>query len=204
MINPAFNKLHSLWLSYTYPFHKIGKGVSINSSCELRRSFAKYISIGDNVLIADDVWIHIEEVPRDDNPVIVLEDGCVIGRRSVISAKNYIHIGRNVIFGPSVLVMDHNHEFKDCATPIKFQGTTPGGTVRIEEGSWMGYGAAIVCNTGSLVIGQNSVIAANSLVTGSVARSTVVLGNPARPVKHFDPSKQEWLIGGRAAKTTVS
>ena len=191
MISRAINKFHSLWLSHTYPFHKIGKGVSICCPIRFDRSLAKYISIGNNVLIADDVWINIPEVPDDTKPVIIFDDGCVIGRNSVISAKNQIHIGRNVLFGPSVLVMDHNHGFEDCTTPIKFQGTTPGGTVRIEEGGWVGFGAAIVCNDGSLVIGQNSVIGANSLVTGSVSPYTVVMGNPGRPVKNLGgPSKK--------------
>src|ERR1700733_7105398 len=101
MIYRVINKTHSLWLSFTYPFHKIGKGVSISCSCELRRSFAQYVSIGDNVFIEEHVWINIAEVPREDKPVIVFEDGCVIGRHSVISAKNQIYIGRNVLFGPS-------------------------------------------------------------------------------------------------------
>jgi acetyltransferase-like isoleucine patch superfamily enzyme len=193
MINRAFDKFHSLWLRYTYPFYKIGKGVSISRSCRIDRSLAKYISIGDNVYIAEYAWINIAEVPRDRNPVIVLEDNCGIGRHNVISAKNHIHIGRNVLFAPSVLITDHNHEFEDWTTPIKFQGTTPGGTVFIEEGAWIGFGAAILGNVGSLVIGQNSVIGANSVVTRSVAPYTIAVGNPGRPVKHFDQSKKEWI-----------
>jgi acetyltransferase-like isoleucine patch superfamily enzyme len=202
MMDRTLTTLHSLWLSHTYPFQKIGKGVSINRPVRLDRRQAQYISIGDNVLIMHDVWINIPEVPHDRNPVIVFEDGCVIGQQSVISAKNKIEIGRDVLFGPSVLVMDHNHAFGDWTTPIKFQGTTPGGTIRIEEGAWIGFGAAIVCDSGSLVIGRNAVISANALVTGSVAPYTIVVGNPGRPVKHFDPSKNQWLIGGRTPPAT--
>lgn len=190
MIARAINKLHTFFLSHTYPFHNIGKGVSICRPLKLDRSLAQYISIGHNVLIAENVWINIPEVPCDTKPLIIFDDGCVIGRHSVISAKNQIHIGRNVLFGPSVLVMDHNHEFGDWTTPIKFQGTTPGGTVRIDEGGWIGFGAAIVCNEGALVIGQNSVIGANSLVTGSVPSYSVVIGNPGRRVKYFGPSNK--------------
>ena len=188
MTSRAINKLHSSWLSHTYPFHNIGKNVSLCWPLKLDRSLARYISIGENVIIAEGVWINIPEVPSDSRPRIILDDGCIIGRHSVISAKNQIYIGRNVLFGPSVLVMDHNHEFADWTTPIKFQGTTPGGTVRIEEGGWIGFGAAIVCNEGDLVIGRNSVIGANALVTGSVRSYEVVVGNPGRRVKYFGPS----------------
>jgi acetyltransferase-like isoleucine patch superfamily enzyme len=196
MIYRVLNKLHSLWLAYTYPFHKIGKRVSISRSCKIDRSFAKYISIGDGVYVADYVWINVPEVPADGKPVIFLEDNCSVGRHNVISAKNQIHIERNVLFAPSVLVTDHNHEFADTTTPIKSQGTSPGGTVRIEEGSWIGFGAAILGSNGSLVIGRKSVVGANSVVNKSVAPCTVVVGNPARPIRHFDPSKKQWLAGG--------
>jgi acetyltransferase-like isoleucine patch superfamily enzyme len=196
MIYRVINKLHSLWLAYTYPFHKIGKRVSISRSCKIDRAFAKYISIGDGVYIADYVWINVPEVPADGKPVIFLEDYCSLGRHNVVSAKNQIHIERNVLFAPSVLVTDHNHEFADTTTPIKAQGTSPGGTVRIEQGSWIGFGAAILGSSGSLVIGRNSVVGANSVVNRSVAPCTVVAGNPAKPIKHFDPAKKQWLAGG--------
>jgi acetyltransferase-like isoleucine patch superfamily enzyme len=202
MIYRAINKSHTIWLSITYPFARFGKGVSIKRSCEMRRSFAKYVSIGERVTIEEKVWINIVDAPRDDvDPILVLEDGCIIGRRSVISAKNHIHIGRHVLFGPSAFVTDHNHAFEDVTTPIRFQGTTPGGTVRIEDGGWIGFGAAIVGNVGSLVIGPNSVIGANALVSGSVPPFTVVVGNPARPARHYDLARQQWLMGGRTLAT---
>lgn len=193
MIGRALDKLHSLWVRYTYPFHKFGNGVSISRSCRIARSAAKYISIGDNVYLAEYAWINVAELPRDGKPAIILEDNCGIGRHNVISAKNRIHIGRNVLFAPAVLVTDHNHEFGDPAVPIKLQGTTAGGTVSIHEGSWIGFGAAILGSNGSLVVGRNSVIGANAIVTRSVAPCTVVAGNPARPVRYFDPSNQQWM-----------
>jgi acetyltransferase-like isoleucine patch superfamily enzyme len=117
----------------------------------------------------------------------------------MISAKNLIHIGRDVVFGPSVLIMDHNHAFEDITIPIAVQGITEGGTIRIEEGCWIGIGAAIVCSQGELVIGRNSVIGANSVITRSVAPCSVVTGNPGRTVKQFDPSRGEWMLGSSKA-----
>jgi acetyltransferase-like isoleucine patch superfamily enzyme len=79
--------------------------------------------------------------------------------------------------------------------PIAVQGLTEGGTIRIEEGSWLGYASAVMCSKGELVIGRNSVIAANAVVTRSVPPYSVVAGNPARVVKQFDPNKGEWSLG---------
>jgi acetyltransferase-like isoleucine patch superfamily enzyme len=76
--------------------------------------------------------------------------------------------------------------------------------IRIEEGCWIGYGAAIVCGKGELVIGSNSVIGANAVVSRSIPPNSVVTGNPARVVKQFDPVKGEWVLGSSAfAKATA-
>ena len=189
------NKLHAMWLSWTYPFASIGKHISVHHTCDLSRSRAPYMIIGDHVILGREVWLNIPNVSICNDLAIIIEDGCGIGRRSVISAKNQIHIQRNTVFGPSVLVMDHNHAFEDVTVPIPHQPMTPGGTIRIEEGCWVGFGAAIICSRGELVIGRNSVVGANSIVTRSVPAYSVVAGNPARIVKRYDPLKKAWVTG---------
>jgi len=197
------NKLRSLWMLWTYPFASVGTKFCAHYSCDMKRSIAPHIKIGNSVLLDRDVWINIPVAPGNDAPVIVIDDGCRIGRRCVISAKNRIHFERDVVFAPSVLVMDHNHAFEDVNVPIKDQGITPGGTITIEEGCWIGFGAAIVCGKGDLVIGKHSVIGANAVVTRSIPENSVVTGNPARVVKQFDPAKGEWVLGSRTL-TAVS
>ncbi len=114
---------------------------------------------------------------------------------SRFSARNYIHIESDVDYFASVLIMDHNHEYGDVTRPIKVQGLSAGGTIRIEQGCWIGHGAAIVCNQGELVLGRNSVVAANALVTRSFPPYSVLVGNPARLAKQFDPVKGIWIGG---------
>jgi len=189
------NKLHSLWMSWTYPFISVGRKLSADYTCDLRRPTASRVKLGNSVILDRDVWLNVPAIPVSTDPVILIGDYCRVGRRCVISAQNRIDIERNVIFGPSVLVMDHNHAFEDVTAPISEQGTTPGGTIRIEEGAWIGYGAAVVCSKGELVIGRNSVIGANTVLTRSVPPNSVVSGNPGRVVKQFDPSKGQWVLG---------
>jgi abequosyltransferase len=194
-ISRVVNKLRSLWLASTYPFASVGKRLSVHYSCELSRSIANFIKIGDSVTIGRDAWLNIPDTSASEEPKLVLEDGCVIGRRCVLSAQNQIYIGRDVVFGPQVLVMDHNHEFEDVNVAIALQGTTDGGKIRIEQGCWIGFGAAIVSGKGELIIGKNSVVGANSVVTRSVPPHSIVTGNPARIVKQFDPAKGKWGLG---------
>ena len=198
------NKLRSQWILRTYPLASVGSNFCVHYSCDMKRSISPRIEIGDSVLLDRDVWINIPVAPAGTAPVISIDEGCRIGRRCVISARNRIHFERNVVFAPSVLVMDHNHAFEDVNVPIKGQGITPGGTIRIEEGCWIGFGVAIVCGKGDLVIGRNSVIGANAVVTRSIPPNSVVTGNPARVVKQFDPAKGEWVLGSSALSAVSS
>ena len=195
----ARTKLYSLWIRAIYPFASAGRNLSIHYRCSISRRIANGIKLGNSVIIWNDVWLNIDGRPVNEVK-IVIDDNCTIGARSLLSAKNLIHIEKNVIFATSVLIQDHNHAYEDIDIPIRAQGVTAGGTVRIEEGCWIGQGAAIVCNDGNLVIGRNSVIGANSLVTKSIPPNSVVVGNPGRVARQFDRARGMWL-GGDAGRS---
>jgi acetyltransferase-like isoleucine patch superfamily enzyme len=192
-----WNKLHTLWLASTYPFISVGDRVWFHYSCDLNRSVASHMKIGNRVRIHRDTWINIPEPPQTDEPTIILENGCGIGRGVQISAKNQIHFERDVMVAGYSFITDHNHAFEDVTVPTAHQGITDGGTIRIEEECWIGFGVTIVCGQGELVIGKHSVIGANSLVTRSIPPYSIVSGNPARIVKQFHPTNGTWELGGR-------
>jgi acetyltransferase-like isoleucine patch superfamily enzyme len=186
-------KAKTTWMRLTYPFAAFGKGVSIHHTCDLRRPVADRIRIGDNVYIGQDAWLNVPWGVAGAAPVIVIGNGCKIGRRCMLSAKNLIQLEEDVLFGPSVLITDHSHGFSDIDAPIHMQALTSGGTLRIERNCWLSYGAAVICTSGELVIGRNSVIGANAVVTRSVPPYSVVAGNPARVVRRFDSETRKWI-----------
>lgn len=191
------SRLYTQWLVWTFPFFSIGKGFTVQSSCELRRSSAPYIRIGDGVRLDRHVWLNVPFPPDGKDPVLLLDDGCAVGRNCIMSARNLIHVGRNTIFAPSVLLMDHDHP--ECSTALgSGPRITKGGTIRIEEGCWLGFKVTVVCSEGELVIGRNSVIGANTVITRSIPPFSVVAGNPAKVVKHYEPSKGIWVLGAAA------
>jgi|SRR5580658_1768572 acetyltransferase-like isoleucine patch superfamily enzyme len=191
-------KLYTLWLSAIYPFASRGRNLSIHYAVSLKRRVADQIKLGNSVIIWNDVWLNIH--PNYDSELkIIIDDNCSVGARTVISAKNCIHLEEDVIMATSVLLQDHSHAYEDINLPIRAQGVTSGGRIRIGRGSWIGQGAAIVCNEGEVVIGRNSVVGANSLVTKSFPPYSVIVGNPGRLARQFDPVKGIW-VGGEAGR----
>jgi acetyltransferase-like isoleucine patch superfamily enzyme len=188
-------KLYSMWVSSIYSFASRGKRISIHYTCDIRNS--ELISLGNFVIVHKDAWLH--GVPSDDKlagrPTLTIGDMCLIGRRAHISAHNCIDLRPGVIVSASVLIQDHGHAYEDVTLPIRLQGLSKGGSIHIEEGCWIGQGAAIVCTEGELVLGRNSVVAANAVVTRSAPPYSVLSGNPARVVKQFDLDKKTWVLG---------
>ncbi len=206
LIPRVLNKLHSTWLRITYPFVFMGKKVSIDHTCSISRLLAHRISLGSYVCIKKDAHLGISLPPEEEgDPVLVIEDNCVVHWRTQIDAKNYIHLERDVLVTQDVLIIDHGHVYQDVNVPVSRDMFTDGGRIRIGQGSWIGHGAAIICSQGELTLGRNCVVNANAVVTRSAPPYSVLSGNPARIVKQFDSIKQVWVMGAvRAAESELT
>ena len=113
-------------------------------------------------------------------------------------AKN-IHIGKNVTIMPyfkcmsagqvymeddvrialDVKVITNNHDFYD-------RDILTVEDVRICKNAWIGAGATILPG---VTIGENAIVGAGSVVTKDVEADTIVVGNPAKPIKKLDSNR---------------
>ncbi len=122
---------------------------------------------------------------------LVVGDRCVLGARVCITAHESITIGDDVWFGQDVFVSDASHGYQDPDIPIGRQFGTHQ-PVSIGSGSWIGHGAMILPGT---TIGRNVVVAAGSVVRGTVADHSVVGGVPARVIRSLEPGVG-WVARG--------
>ena len=164
-----------------YKFKVIGNNVIIDNQSSIEGS--KFIELGDDIIIKKNVWI-VVPLLEIDNPDInktylKINSGTRIGPGCIISASNKIEIGKNVLFGPNVTVLDHAHNYKIKDLPISDQGIISTGQVNIEENCWLGVNS-VIYSTKKITIGKNSVIAANTFVNFDVPSNSLVYGNPAK------------------------
>src|SRR6201992_582535 len=87
-----------------------------------------------------------------------------------------LHIADDVMIGPNVSIITAGHPLE----PSQRRATTIGNPIVIEKGVWIAAGATII---GGVTVGENSVVAAGSVVTRDVPPNTLVGGNPARVIR---------------------
>ncbi|BCZ98077.1 hypothetical protein LEG80045_23330 [Legionella pneumophila] len=83
------------------------------------------------------------------------------------------------MIGPNVSIITASHALE----PSKRRTTTIGKPIVIEKNVWIATGAIIV---GGVTVGENSVVAAGSVVTKDVPSNKLVAGNPAKVIRSID------------------
>ncbi|WRP06320.1 acyltransferase [Rossellomorea aquimaris] len=88
----------------------------------------------------------------------------------IITSHHKIKIGKNSIFGPNVLVYDHDHDFRTAGgvKENKYR-TSP---VEIGDNVWIGANTVILRGT---KIGNNCVIGSGSIVKGEYPDNVIIV-----------------------------
>ena len=137
------------------------------------------IITGDNLSIASNTIIECTGVLRNLGDGLIIGNNVGIAQNCFIQVRGKIQIGNNVIFGPNVSIFSENHNFSELDIPINLQGESRKG-IKINDGVWIGTRAIIL---DGVSLGENSIIAAGSVINKDVPSFSIVGGVPAKVLK---------------------
>lgn len=128
----------------------------VGSSIEIEPPF--YCDYGSNIYVGDGFYMNF---------------GCVI------LDCNTVHIGEKVLCGPAVQIYTATHP---TDPKIRLSGLELAKPVQIGNNVWIG-GGAIICP--GVTIGDNTTIAAGSVVVKDIPSGVIAGGNPCRIIKEL-------------------
>ena len=170
-------------------FIEYGQDIFIHNSSQIGKNVKidPFVTIGPNVIIGDSssVSSHVVIGTPAEMPGELEQDFTVlIGAEVIIREFVTIHSGhtRNTVIEDGVYIMNHSHIAHDCL--IKklstiSAGVTLAGSVSVGEESFLGIESAV--HQGS-VIGDLTILGANSFAKGNLGPCLKYVGNPALPI----------------------
>lgn len=133
-------------------------------------------SFGDNLVIYDNV---IFECYSKD-ATIKTGNNCVFSFGVVVSCSINIELGNDVWIGEYSSIRDSTHQFSSSKSLSQTQDKKS--AIKIGSNVWVGKNVLILPG---VIIGDNVVIAAGSVVKGECLSNSLYAGNPAILVKHL-------------------
>ena len=122
-----------------------------------------------------------KEVIIESPQNIEIGNNVKINARCWISGGGNLTIESNVLIGPLVIIHTANHQFEDTSMNIELQGHIKR-PVLIKKNSWIG--ASVIILPG-VIISENCIIGAGSVVTKNTEPYSVYAGNPAKKIRNL-------------------
>ena len=145
--------------------------LTFNDADEVRALFSDLI--GKTV---DDSFLLIPPFYTTGGPDITVGRNVFVNQNCTFYDLGGLDIADDVMIGPNVSLITSGHPI---APSRRREGVTAKPIV-IEKNVWIAAGATII---GGVTVGENSVVAAGSVVTRDVPPNTLVGGNPARVIR---------------------
>jgi len=152
---------------------RLGIGRVIDYTGNLKTTFI--MKENSKLLVLGKFYIYTGcKVVLRENSELILGNGSFINVDSKIYCKEKIEIGENTFIGEEVIIRDTDEHSIIRKT---YNNTLP---IKIGNHVWIGMRSMILKG---VTIGDNSIIAAGSVVTKDVPNNCLVAGNPAKIIK---------------------
>jgi len=159
-----------------------GRNLNIERGCYIDALSKKGLLLGDNVSFGYHTCLRVSGTLR------VIGNGITIGNNVGLGSHGFygcgvgsLEIGDDCIFGNYVSIHPENHNYADLSVPIRLQGVSSSGGVKIGNNCWIGAKAAILDGT---KIGNGCIVAAGAVVKGEFPDNVIIGGVPAKILKH--------------------
>jgi lipopolysaccharide O-acetyltransferase len=126
---------------------------------------------------------------------LVIGDNVKLNHRCHIGVMKSMKIGNDVLFASNVFISDHTHGSyagENQSSPFQAPNAREIICQEVEIGDrvWIGENVAILMGVS---IGESSIIGANSVVTKNIPAFSIAVGSPARVIKTWDQSTEQWV-----------
>ena len=164
---------------------ELGEGAELWGTIEKRHP-QSFIAIGARSRIEGHVVTEIKDSR------VTIGKNTVVGSRTIIDCAHSVTIGDEVLISYDCIIADaDNHSLSRKRREGDLERWRKGehdwsdiqkSPIVIKSGAWIG--ARVIILRG-VTIGEGAIVSMGSVVTRDVAPSTIVMGNPARPVKEL-------------------
>ncbi len=154
------------------------------------------IYVGTGVRVHEHAWLCVVPQPGAPKPRLEIGDGTSLNRFVKIVCAGSVIIGGECLIGDHVFISDTEYRHDDPSIPIARQPLETPRPVVIGSGSHVGFRAII---RPGVTLGEHAYVGAGAVVIEDVPDRTVVVGDPARIIRRWDPDSKMWLEGDDAA-----
>ena len=177
----------ALW--YARFFGSIGRGSWLKRPSQIYRPRNIHLGAGVRIEAGAVLYSVGNFGPTAYDGTIHVGDSTFLNERCNLTAAFGIRIGRDVAFGPNVMVSDFDHSYEAPGVNRVRTPLVSKGPVTIGDRCWIGANA---CIGSGVELGADCVVGANSVVTHSFPAGTVLAGAPAVAIRRRDPVSGQW------------
>jgi acetyltransferase-like isoleucine patch superfamily enzyme len=148
------------------------------------------VKLGQNVKLSKFINLYGCEI-GDDSKIgafVEIQKNASVGKRCKISSHTFICEGvtieDNVFIGHGVMFINDSYPRATAADGnLQTEADWKVERTVVKKGASIGSGATILSNVS---IGENAIVGAGSVVTKDVPAGSIVVGNPAKVLRHID------------------